>query len=259
MKVAMMMGGSVMAGGEGKKSNFKMLVFLQSSYRCSAFELQKTSLCVVTLKEFGCALSLSLSLSLSFSLSPVQIITSLVFTCFKTVFDSACISFKSIVIFRGRRRKMTAREWKNLGADDDNELTCDMCNQVLCSEGTLSRHKLTVHGQRQLHSCGVCGKSFERRDRLRRHEVVHDDIKPYQCGECDKAFRRKEHLKRHERLHSTDEPFSCEYCEKTFIRQDYVKKHIARKHATNFFGAPLGTPVSKRKEGPYNIPAKGYQ
>lgn len=42
-----------------------------------------------------------------------------------------------------------------------------------------------------------CGKSFNRRDYLFRHEANHSDVKPFSCAQCQLGFSRKDILEKH--------------------------------------------------------------
>lgn len=37
------------------------------------------------------------------------------------------------------------------------------------------------------HACEQCGKSFARKDMLKEHMRVHDNIREYLCAECGKG------------------------------------------------------------------------
>lgn len=40
------------------------------------------------------------------------------------------------------------------------------------------------------HACEQCGKSFARKDMLKEHMRVHDNIREYLCAECGKGEGR---------------------------------------------------------------------
>ncbi|KAI9825188.1 MAG: homeodomain transcription factor ste12 [Phylliscum demangeonii] len=57
---------------------------------------------------------------------------------------------------------------------------------------------------RGLHQCGICGKSFQRLEHLKRHGLLHDPNRPwYPCRsvKCQRLFDRTDNLREHERRH----------------------------------------------------------
>ncbi|KAK6613845.1 hypothetical protein H4I96_00166 [Botrytis cinerea] len=49
-----------------------------------------------------------------------------------------------------------------------------------------------------------------------------------ECNQCGKKFQRKAHLLRHQQQHSGIRPFSCIFCTKTFKRSDVLRDHFSR-------------------------------
>ena len=39
--------------------------------------------------------------------------------------------------------------------------------------------------------CTICGRTFARREHLRRHQKTHTKERPFQCSICDKSFSRQ--------------------------------------------------------------------
>ncbi|KAH6693936.1 hypothetical protein F5X68DRAFT_228341 [Plectosphaerella plurivora] len=62
------------------------------------------------------------------------------------------------------------------------------------------------------HIC-FCGKSYARREHLRRHQTSHDQ-KKHICGQCGAAFARTDILRRHVREHASPNkrPKACDAC-----------------------------------------------
>ncbi|XP_069606365.1 oocyte zinc finger protein XlCOF8.4-like [Ranitomeya imitator] len=78
-------------------------------------------------------------------------------------------------------------------------------------------------------SCSQCGKYFNQKSKLVRHERVHTGEKPYSCSECGKCFNQKSILVTHQRTHTGEKPFSCSECGKCFT----VKSHLVRHQRTH--------------------------
>ena len=50
---------------------------------------------------------------------------------------------------------------------------CDLCNQSFSTQGSLKRHRESVHRQSAGFSCQVCSQRFYRKDVLQRHLKKH--------------------------------------------------------------------------------------
>jgi uncharacterized Zn-finger protein len=53
---------------------------------------------------------------------------------------------------------------------------------------------LEGHDKVTLHQCAKCEMSFLNSSNLKKHLLTHDGIKTFQCGVCNKTFRRRDHL-----------------------------------------------------------------
>ena len=118
---------------------------------------------------------------------------------------------------------------------------CNLCNRSFSTQGSLKRHRESVHRQSVGFSCRVCGQRFSRKDHLARHrkvyrtveELWHDllgvsadasvDLPPPPsppppeshgerpvCDLCAKSFASQKTLKSHRQtVHRQSGGFSC--------------------------------------------------
>jgi uncharacterized Zn-finger protein len=100
---------------------------------------------------------------------------------------------------------------------------CNICNRSFNRKDNLKKHLLLHTGAKKLEKCNICNRSFTR---LGRHIVLHFEDKPYLCDICNKSFSRVDVLKRHKALHIGEKKYhQCEICNKSFSRVDVLKRH----------------------------------
>ncbi|KAM4032473.1 uncharacterized protein ACNLHF_019699 isoform 1-T2 [Anomaloglossus baeobatrachus] len=78
-------------------------------------------------------------------------------------------------------------------------------------------------------SCSKCGRYFNQKSVLVRHERIHNGKKPYSCSKCGKCFGCKSNLVEHERIHTGEKTFSCSECEKCFVQRSTLDTHKRRQ------------------------------
>jgi uncharacterized Zn-finger protein len=96
------------------------------------------------------------------------------------------------------------------------------------------------------YKCPQCEYSFNRRDHLTRHSLVHTKLKPYHCTYCSKDFTRNDHLRRHQqRVHGEEtaaaasmadvhQRFICQECKAIFTSSGHLRVHMENKHHNDF-------------------------
>nr|XP_028605802.1 gastrula zinc finger protein XlCGF57.1-like isoform X1 [Podarcis muralis] len=80
-------------------------------------------------------------------------------------------------------------------------------------------------GPRKPHTCAQCGKSFNKKQDLRKHHGTHSSERPFSCPECGRSFRLKQILVAHMKVHVGERPFSCQQCGKRFSQKHHVESH----------------------------------
>ena len=137
---------------------------------------------------------------------------------------------------------------------------CDLCNRSFSTQGSLKRHRESVHRQSAgFYVCDLCNRSFSTQDSLKRHQQsVHRQSGGFSCRVCARRFYRKDVLQRHLKTHQTAElpvhsaacptdgtldlapppPPSpapperpvCDLCAKIFASQKTLKRHRQTFH-----------------------------
>ncbi|KAJ3104354.1 hypothetical protein HDU97_009327 [Phlyctochytrium planicorne] len=130
-------------------------------------------------------------------------------------------SFTSVSSSSSRRAPLTRRRRSMVsasptpGAESDDDFS-----------GTYESH---VGGMVKLEDgtylCG-CGRGpYQTVGGLRAHAKLHGVGRPFGCANCGKTFQRKQDLKRHEITHEGLKPFRC-VCGVAFSRSDALQRHI---------------------------------
>ena len=101
---------------------------------------------------------------------------------------------------------------------------CGICGKTFTRKNTLNSHS-HIHSGERPYSCDQCSRTFRQQGNLNRHKLTHSGIKSHICCYCNKAFSRASNLKIHQRIHSNYKPFKCDFCGKSFYQKTDMKIH----------------------------------
>ncbi|KAK3754002.1 hypothetical protein QZH41_009258 [Actinostola sp. cb2023] len=124
---------------------------------------------------------------------------------------------------------------------EERNFACDICHKTYTSLANCRAHKRSVHAVVKKHVCDECGKAFARKDKLKRHQLIHIPYPnrpvfpcPFRSHTgCTSTFYREDKLKRHLFTHSKEKPYKCDQCDKGFARRDNLNDHM-KTHTKDF-------------------------
>lgn len=111
------------------------------------------------------------------------------------------------------------KEHPDAGAAAPKEKKC------LTAKLQLLRQLGAAPGPKKPHTCGQCGKSFNKKQDLRKHQGTHSTERPFSCHDCGRSFRLKQILVSHMKVHGGERPYACTQCGKRFGQKHHVESH----------------------------------
>ncbi len=120
------------------------------------------------------------------------------------------------------------------------------------SKAKSSSEKKSGGGQKKIHECPICDKTFSSREAIRTHMKLHSDPDLFRCKLCDKDFKFKQSLQRHMSHHTGEFPFYCRICGKGFVKgarcRDHERVHLKELDKTGSDKQALSKPEGKARK-----------
>ncbi|XP_046401380.1 zinc finger protein 205-like isoform X2 [Ischnura elegans] len=143
-----------------------------------------------------------------------------------------------------KRRKMELEEERVTRSDGYPQTVCSSCLDKLTDfkmfkeqcKGSMAAFENGFHPDKFNFVDGpetICGRAFNRKDKLSLHRKTHNAEKPYQCPTCLKCFCRSDYLLMHcKTVHLEEEvsKFPCLACGTVFGKGKDLLAHIRTAH-----------------------------
>ena len=127
----------------------------------------------------------------------------------------------------------------------DSHYVCDLCYTTLTRDDNFKRRMESKHGRdtKQGHTCGECGKSFSRKDVLKRHQLTCQAIR-FKCPRCHRVLKDIASLTWHMGLCPVP---TCGTCQELFVDLDQLREHQKSHRKRKATSDPLAHKLKKRK------------
>ncbi|KAG8259386.1 hypothetical protein J6590_014856 [Homalodisca vitripennis] len=161
------------------------------------------------------------------------------------------------------------------------QFPCGLCGKRYNRKDNLLRHQRLECGKAPQFKCPHCHHRTKRRDNILSHSItdynsitvlvllgflslVNDVGKGplhFLCGDCGRHYNRKDNLQRHQRLECGQQPqLECPHCPHRVKRKDKLKTHIALKHPEEYRGNLLremqGNATTAELQEPQQFPCE---
>lgn len=124
----------------------------------------------------------------------------------------------------------------HMAKDLRESYSCNFCNAVFYSKGSLKNHKDVKHDVNKREYVCFCGKIFRLKSVYQRHfNVVHMGEKKFKCDQCSKSFAVRIHLENHQQaIHTIQTGIACEKCGLVLKNKETLKKHLIYHNPPKF-------------------------
>lgn len=82
------------------------------------------------------------------------------------------------------------------------------------------------------YQCSECDKKFIKKDKFRRHMLIHRPAL-FPCNLCSRKFNTKKKRSLHEVIHKKEKPFRCDICDSSFCKKQSLNIHKLKLHNTS--------------------------
>ncbi|XP_020286533.1 zinc finger protein 568-like [Pseudomyrmex gracilis] len=127
--------------------------------------------------------------------------------------------------------------WIREELDSDNEgkgFPCKTCGKSYDTKKSLLKHQVNAHSEQNEYCANCDGVCSCANGKIKESEKSAEKSKPYTCEECNKSFEKEVKLQRHLRIHERAKEqqdanfkrFLCHICSKTFRQNTGLMFHM---------------------------------
>ena len=87
----------------------------------------------------------------------------------------------------------------SMASNVSKNISCKLCHKPFKNKTNLEKHIQFVHFKEKPVLCNICGRKVSKQCLLRHIRCVHTNEKPFSCAVCNESFNRKDKLARHQR------------------------------------------------------------
>ena len=122
---------------------------------------------------------------------------------------------------------------QNLERDSERIYTCSICGKRFNRKFTMRRHE-ALHSNGKMHTCDFCQEVFDVKRSFITHKLICQkrDVagKYFDCVQCGEIFTTKTKLARHTLSHSDEKSLKCQICGERLKHIDSLRRHHRRRH-----------------------------